>query len=289
MTEATRVHPKYLHRSLTVMSTVTLAGMSCGPSLEPKSNKSASPASEPRAASAEAEVAAQESSESQPTGKSTEVLLARVTVLTGTTPHTIARPEPTATGDNAQTPITLGTTRPRLADADELASHYQRVFGVTEETTFPGAARASLGTFDLDSRSELEKNANWAEGLTQEYVATLRSFLARACTDLVASEWNPDVEGDALASNHLVFTNQIDARPSTEQISAFMSLMFGYSLPAGHVHPGAAEYAAAFDAIVNQWNQNNPLAGDFSRRSFLRRNYTLLCVAIGTDLRLFVH
>jgi hypothetical protein len=140
--------------------------------------------------------------------------------------------------------------------------------------------RAKLGTFNLRSDKVAEQNALWMSGITQDYVAVVRKFLAGSCKKLATAEYDDGVVDDNKIVKGLTVT-----APSAEAVSDVMSLFFGYSLPGGALHDGATAYQAVFAANVSDWSAANPNPYGSLRRSFIINQYTLLCMSIGQDLR----
>ena len=185
-------------------------------------------------------------------------------------------------GENVRGPSSV------LLDAAALEAVFRPTFGNSprfgNKSTFllanPGAyftpsERAALGTFDSEFGARDAFRMKWSTQVTQEYVHVLRMFLSDACANLVEEE----MKAPADPVNKLVLGDI----PSEKRIDSFMTRVFGNAAPDGLLHVGAAQYGAVFlDAV-------GPLpALSQQRRDRSAANYKLLCLSIGSDVRVFM-
>jgi hypothetical protein len=181
----------------------------------------------------------------------------------------------------------------QFLDSVALNSKYKAIFGadnprnetsyrwsLMQPDVFFADERAKLGTFNRRSTDVAEQNAAWMAGLTQDYIGVVRKFLAGSCTKLAKAEYD-----DGVASDNKLVKSTLVAAPGAAAVDGVMSMFFGYALPGGALHDGAAEYDRIFATNAAEWTAANPSAYASLRRDFVVKQYVLLCMSVGQDLR----
>lgn len=112
--------------------------------------------------------------------------------------------------------------------------------------------------------------------LDQAYLYALRSFLGTACRNLVTKDIAnlPDIK-----NTNLFIKSE---RPTAENISSYMSCLYGFS-PSKGLHLGASDYATLFADDVSKIDKNNSAL----LKEAQTENYIQMCVALGTDPRFY--
>lgn len=112
--------------------------------------------------------------------------------------------------------------------------------------------------------------------LTADYVFALRKFTASACQTLIDKE----IATATSPSNRIVEGEN----PSLEKISNFLGLMLGYQAKTA-IHRGVQGYKDAFTTMMN----SKPVPqSDAEKEDRLKAAYNHLCVALATDVRVYV-
>lgn len=112
--------------------------------------------------------------------------------------------------------------------------------------------------------------------LTSDYIFTLRKFASTACQALVDKE----IVNQSNPSNLLVE----GSNPTIGKIDNFLSLMLGYKSRTG-IHRGIQTYKDAFAKMMS----SAPVPqSDEEKSARLKASYNHLCVALATDVRVYV-
>jgi hypothetical protein len=112
--------------------------------------------------------------------------------------------------------------------------------------------------------------------LTSDYVFALRKFTASACKVLIDKE----IQTPDNASNLLVE----GLSPSIGKIDRFMTMLLGYKSATG-IHRGIQSYKDAFTIMMST---ATPPKNDTEKFELLKVSYNHLCVALTTDVRVYV-
>lgn len=183
-------------------------------------------------------------------------------------------------------------------DADSLEAKFFAYFGTNNPRGLTGyewnsiaklrfftpAERSQLGTLNLRSEVVSEQNGAWLDSITQDYVSIIRRSLGDSCQKLIAAETTAPAAGNRLirsSSYHLV-------APTPDHINEVMTAMFGYALPSGALHTGAADYSALFEANRAEYFAANPSATTTAKQTFAKNQYIAMCVAIAQDVRTYL-
>ena len=139
---------------------------------------------------------------------------------------------------------------------------------------FSESERVSLGDYKISKYDPQFNRMRWMSSITQDYIQTLRLFLGDACQQIITSE----SEAAVYDNNFLVK----GPAPTVNNINEIMTKFFGYK-PLLGVHVGAEKYHQVY---LNSMTEPPPSsAADRDQR--MKTNYLLLCVAIGSDPRVY--
>ena len=168
-------------------------------------------------------------------------------------------------------------TQAIILDGKALTQTYQRFFA-TEKRIFNAEEMRQLGTISYADKNQFFLNGYRYHNIDQAYIKVLRVALARLCKEKVRAEIeiaasDPDTQ---FAAHKLVKHFKI---PTRDNVSLIMDEMFGYRLATGNIQRGANEYANVFSKNMQENEQNSQKLAD---------NYTLLCMSIGQDARVFI-
>jgi len=176
---------------------------------------------------------------------------------------------------------------PLLMGPEALQEVYKGVFSdslsETRPSFFNGVERDELGGFRILQPSNprggfeaadpvMKKNAK----LSADYIFALRKFTAASCKVLIDKEMQ---ELDR-PSNLLVEGSS----PSIGKIDQFLSQLLGYKSRVG-IHPGVQNYKDAFEKMKAS---SAPFNNESEKLEHLKVTYNHLCVALATDVRVYV-
>jgi len=112
--------------------------------------------------------------------------------------------------------------------------------------------------------------------LSSDYVFALRKFTASACKVLIDKEIQaPDNSANLLVEG---------LNPSIGKIDKFLTTLLGYKSPTG-IHRGVQNYKDAFSTMTTS---ATPPKSENERFELLKVSYNHLCVALTTDVRVYV-
>ena len=171
-----------------------------------------------------------------------------------------------------------------VLDAVPLTTTFQRFFGVTEEI-FTEQQRKDLGTISYVGATPLMLNGRTKRQLDQAYFRTLRVVLLTQCQQLASKEAQALTTAsiEAEFSDHVLIKRY--GAPQAADVSAMMTSMFGYRNSAG-LHRGANEYASLMTSNLSTFTSNN--SDTSALQGEVRKQYVLLCMAIGQDARVYL-
>ena len=171
-----------------------------------------------------------------------------------------------------------------VLDAVPLTTTFQRFFGVTEEI-FTEQQRKYLGTISYLGATPILLNGRTKRQLDQAYLRTLRVVLLTQCQQLASKEVQAltDATAEDKFSQHVLIKRY--GAPQAEEVSAIMTSMFGYQNSAG-LHRGAHEYASLMATNLTAFASNN--SDTVAWQDEVRKQYVLLCMAIGQDARVYL-
>lgn len=112
--------------------------------------------------------------------------------------------------------------------------------------------------------------------LSSDYVFALRKFTASACKSLIDKEiQTPDNSANLIVEGY---------NPSIGKIDRFLTLLLGYKSPTG-IHRGVQNYKDAFSIMMTSATAPKSESEKFE---LLKISYNHLCVALTTDVRVYV-
>lgn len=171
-----------------------------------------------------------------------------------------------------------------VLDAMPLTTTFQRFFDVTEEI-FTAQQRKDLGTLSYVGATPSLLNGRTKRQLDQAYLRTLRVVLLTQCQQLASTE----AQALTAATVADVFSDHVLIKrygaPQAAEVSAIMTSMFGYQNSAG-LHRGANEYASLMATNLSTFASNN--SDTTALQDEVRKQYVLLCMAIGQDARVYL-
>lgn len=173
-----------------------------------------------------------------------------------------------------------------LLDGAALTETYRRVFGNTPRRTewggyfgrnpqafFTPDQLYALGTHNIVDLTRPRR----MRALRQpdvEYFRAMRDFLGEACGKLA---W---AEVDGGSSDPVLIRGSL---PEASAINEFMTLMFGYEPSESRYHAGAAEYHKIMSSLLSINYDGTPYWSSGEQVDA----YTLLCIAVGSDPRVY--
>lgn len=158
-------------------------------------------------------------------------------------------------------------------------------FATNPREIFTPEQKVVMGEFNVVATNGAHLRSFWVDDNNQNYQKNLREFLGDACNNLVNVEHGrlpaPDYT-DASGTNVLVKRR---GAPTTAEIGAFMTKLYGYAPVDGAVHAGAAEYRKAFADGLAEKAEINP---GMDQQLYIKELYRALCIAIGNDPRVYL-
>jgi len=176
---------------------------------------------------------------------------------------------------------------PLLLGPDALHEVYKDVFSdsLSEAKTsfFENSEKDDLGGYRILNPSNprggfeaadpvMKRNAK----LSSDYVFALRKFSASACKVLIEKEMQtPDKPSNLIVEG---------GNPSIGKIDRFMTMLLGHKSKTG-IHSGVQNYKDAFEKMISS---APPPKSDIERTDRISVSYNHLCVALATDVRVYV-
>lgn len=197
----------------------------------------------------------------------------------------VALPETTEVAEAFVTPSAAGGGLV-LLDGAALIETYRRVFGNTPRRTewggyfgrnpqafFTPEQLYALGTHNIVDLTR-PRRMRVLRQPDVEYFRAMRDFLGEACGKLASAEVGGGSSEPVLIRSSL---------PEISAINDFMVLMFGYEPSEGRHHAGAAEYHKIMSGMLSMSYDGTPYWSAWEQVEA----YTLLCIAVGSDPRVY--